>query len=105
MIRLELPKALCSYADDKSTLELDGPYGTVGEALVALRGKAPAALDRIMDEQGSVRRHVNVFVNGAAPNASAAAPTAVADTPDVNSNPPLRRKGPNCGTNRNRPSA
>ena len=64
MIRLELPKALCSYADDQSTLELDGPYGTVGEALVALRGKAPAALDRIMDEQGTVRRHVNVFVNG-----------------------------------------
>jgi molybdopterin converting factor small subunit len=31
---------------------------------VALRRQAPAALDRIMDEQGSVRRHVNVFVNG-----------------------------------------
>ena len=64
MITLELPKALCSYADDKSTVELDGAYGTVGEALVALRGKTPAALDRIMDEQGAVRRHVNVFVNG-----------------------------------------
>ena len=64
MITLELPKALCSYADDKSTLELDGPYGTVGEALVALRAKAPAALDRIMDEQGIVRRHVNIFVDG-----------------------------------------
>ena len=64
MITLELPKALCSYADDKSTVELDGSYGTVGAALVALRGKAPAALDRIMDEQGAVRRHVNVFVNG-----------------------------------------
>ena len=64
MITVELPKALCSYADDMSTLELDGSYGTVGEALVALRGKAPAALDRIMDEQGIVRRHVNVFVNG-----------------------------------------
>ena len=64
MITLELPKALCSYADDKSKVELDGAYATVGEALVALRGKAPAALDRIMDEQGVVRRHVNVFVDG-----------------------------------------
>jgi molybdopterin converting factor small subunit len=64
LITLELPKALCLYADDKSTVELDGAYGTVGEALVALRGKAPAALDRIMDEQGAVRRHVNVFING-----------------------------------------
>lgn len=64
MIRLELPKALCSYADEKSSLVLEGPLGTVGDALIALRGKAPAALDRIMDEQGTVRRHVNVFVDG-----------------------------------------
>jgi sulfur-carrier protein len=64
VIRLELPKALCSYADEKSSLVLEGPVGTVGDALIALRGKAPAALDRIMDEQGVVRRHVNVFVNG-----------------------------------------
>ena len=64
MIRFELPKALCAYADDKSSLVLEGPCATVGEALVALRKEAPAALDRIMDERGSVRRHVNVFVNG-----------------------------------------
>ena len=64
MIRFELPKALCSYADENSSLVLEGPVGTVGDALVALRSKAPAALDRIIDEQGSVRRHVNVFVNG-----------------------------------------
>jgi molybdopterin synthase sulfur carrier subunit len=64
VIRLELPKALCSYADEKSSLVLEGPLGTVGDALIALRGKAPAALDRIMDEQGTVRRHVNVFVDG-----------------------------------------
>lgn len=64
MIRLELPKALCSYAGERSSLELDGAYETVGEALIALRRNEPAAIDRIMDEQGSVRRHVNVFVNG-----------------------------------------
>jgi molybdopterin converting factor small subunit len=64
VIRLELPKALCSYADEKSSLVVEGPCATVGEALVALRRNAPAALDRIMDEQGSLRRHVNVFVDG-----------------------------------------
>ena len=64
MIRLELPKALCSYADENSSLVLEGPCATVGEALVALRRNAPAALDRVMDEQGSVRRHVNVFLDG-----------------------------------------
>ena len=64
LITLELPKALCSSGDENSSLILEGTVGTVGDALVALRRQAPAALDRIMDEQGSVRRHVNVFVNG-----------------------------------------
>jgi sulfur-carrier protein len=64
MIRLELPKALCSYADENSSVVLEGSPGTVGDALSALRTKAPGALDRIMDEQGIVRRHVNVFVDG-----------------------------------------
>ena len=64
MIKIELPKALCSYADDNSSVVLEGSVGTVGGALTALGRKVPAALDRIMDEQGTVRRHVNVFVNG-----------------------------------------
>jgi molybdopterin synthase sulfur carrier subunit len=64
LIRVELPKALCSYADENSSLVVEGSCGTVGDALVALGRKAPGALDRIMDERGTVRRHVNVFVNG-----------------------------------------
>jgi molybdopterin converting factor small subunit len=63
LITVELPKALCSYADENSTLVLTGSCKTVGEALLALREKSPGALDRIMDEQGAVRRHVNIFVN------------------------------------------
>ncbi len=64
MIKIELPKALCSYAGENSSVVLEGSVGTVGAALTALGRKVPAALDRIMDEQGTVRRHVNVFVNG-----------------------------------------
>lgn len=64
MITVELPKALCSYADENSRLVLTGSCKTVGDALLALREKSPGALDRIMDEQGAVRRHVNIFVNG-----------------------------------------
>ncbi|MDP9202094.1 MAG: MoaD/ThiS family protein [Gemmatimonadota bacterium] len=64
MITVELPKALCAYTDEKSSLVLDEACKTVGDALEALGRKSPGALDRIMDEQGTVRRHVNVFVNG-----------------------------------------
>ena len=64
MIRLELPQALCSYAEQNSSVVIEGSVKTIGEALSALGKRSPAALDRIMDERGNVRRHVNVFVNG-----------------------------------------
>lgn len=64
MIRVELPQALCSDADQNSSVVIDGSVTTVGDALSVLGRSSPAALDRIMDERGDVRRHVNVFVNG-----------------------------------------
>ena len=64
LITVELPNVLCSYTEDNPSLVLDEPCKTVGDALAALGRKSPGALDRIMDERGSVRRHVNLFVNG-----------------------------------------
>lgn len=64
MITLELPNALCSDTGAESSVSLDGAYRTVGDALDALGRHSPRARERIMDEQGQVRRHVNVFVNG-----------------------------------------
>lgn len=64
MITVELPNVLCSYTDQNPSLVLEEPCKTVGDALAALGRKSPGALDRIMDERGDVRRHVNLFVNG-----------------------------------------
>lgn len=62
MIRIELPKALNCYVDGKSVLEINEKPGTVGDALSALGRLSPGVLDRVMDEQGAVRQHVNVFL-------------------------------------------
>ena len=64
MITVELPNVLCSYTDQNPSLVLHEPCNTVGDALAALGRRSPGALDRIMDERGDVRRHVNLFVNG-----------------------------------------
>ncbi|MDQ6769446.1 MAG: MoaD/ThiS family protein [Gemmatimonadota bacterium] len=64
MITVELPNVFCSYTNNNPSLELDEPCNTVGDALAALGRKSPGALDRIMDERGDLRRHVNLFVNG-----------------------------------------
>ncbi len=64
MITVELPNVLCSYTEQNPSLVLHESCKTVGDALAALGRKSPGALDRIMDERGDVRRHVNLFVNG-----------------------------------------
>jgi len=64
MITIELPKSLGLTVDGKSTVEIDEPCSTVGSALAALGEESPGVLDRIIDEQGNVRAHVNVFSDG-----------------------------------------
>lgn len=64
MITIELPKALGLSVDGKSTVLIDEPCPTVGDALTALGRRAPGVLDRVVDEQGQVRMHVNVFRDG-----------------------------------------
>jgi len=64
VIRLELPNVLCSQNGEQSLVVVDGTCRTVADALSALSGRVPGAHNRIMDERGNVRRHVNVFVNG-----------------------------------------
>lgn len=38
--------------------------GTVGEALAAVFAARPALRGYVLDDQGAVRRHVSIYVNG-----------------------------------------
>ncbi|HEX8930262.1 MAG TPA: ubiquitin-like small modifier protein 1 [Actinomycetota bacterium] len=62
-VRLHLPGALRQYAGGASVLELAGD-STVSELLGALGGDHPGVHQRVVDELGALRPHVNVFVNG-----------------------------------------
>lgn len=62
MITVELPRALAELIDGRTTVTLDEPCATAGEALSALARKSAAVADRVVDERGEVRPHVNVFV-------------------------------------------
>ena len=61
-ISIVLPHALTPYARGSDTLHVAERCATVGEALAAVASRWPAVTDRILTEQGDVRRHVNVFV-------------------------------------------
>ncbi len=60
VVRLRAP--LSELAGGRRELELDG--ATVRDVLRALEREHPAIAGWILDEQVSIREHVNVFVNG-----------------------------------------
>jgi molybdopterin converting factor small subunit len=59
VVRLRAP--LSELAGGRRELELDG--STVAEVLRALEREHPDVRGWILDERGSIREHINVFVN------------------------------------------
>ncbi|PYP79185.1 MAG: molybdopterin synthase sulfur carrier subunit [Gemmatimonadetes bacterium] len=57
-----LPRALLPYAHGLGTVQIAEPCATVRDALAATAARLPAVIDRVLTEQGVLRRHVNVFV-------------------------------------------
>ena len=60
LVRLRGP--LKQLAGNSSEHTVDG--ASVGELLAAIESTHPAAKGWILDESGTLRRHINVFVNG-----------------------------------------
>jgi sulfur-carrier protein len=65
MITIEVPRALVVRLDEDAVIEIEQGCATVREALDALALRSPGIVDRVLDEQGRVRRHVNVFADDA----------------------------------------
>ena len=61
-ISVIVPNALTPYTRGVGTLVLDERCATVAEVLAALAMRLPALTDRVLTEQGELRRHVNIFV-------------------------------------------
>lgn len=62
-VTVALPGALQPYAGGRSEVEVEGG-ATVGATLTALARRHPGVVDRVLDERGELRRHVNLFVDG-----------------------------------------
>jgi molybdopterin converting factor small subunit len=61
-VTVSLPGALASYAEGRRRVVIEPPFTTVGQALDQLWRLYPGLRDRVLTEEGAVRRHVNVFV-------------------------------------------
>jgi sulfur-carrier protein len=61
-ISIVLPSALMRYTRGTGSVSVDASCRTVASALAELATQWPAVTDRVLTEQGGLRRHVNVFV-------------------------------------------
>jgi molybdopterin synthase sulfur carrier subunit len=61
-VTVRIPSYLAAFADGRNSIVLEGTPATTGGLLDELWNLHPALRDRILDEQGQVRQHINVFV-------------------------------------------
>ena len=61
MTTIRIPTPLRTATGGAATVDVEG--ATVGEALAALEQAHPGVAERLLDEQGRLRRFVNVFVD------------------------------------------
>ena len=59
-VKVRIPTTLRSLAGGASEVEVEG--ATVGEVLKNLDAAHPGFADRLLDDEGGLRRFVNVFV-------------------------------------------
>jgi molybdopterin converting factor small subunit len=59
-----VPGALREFSGGRGELTIDGPAGSVRDALSLLWKECPGARDRVLTERGDVRTHINIFVDG-----------------------------------------
>jgi sulfur-carrier protein len=78
-ISVVLPHALYPYSRGAGTLTVEERCETVADALAAIAARWPALTDRVLTEQGELRRHVNVFVGEESIRFMSGLDTAVGD--------------------------
>jgi len=59
-VRVRVAPLLYSYTGGLKTIEVEGK--TVAEAIAAIDSRFPGVAFRVIDEQGQIRPHMNIFL-------------------------------------------
>jgi molybdopterin converting factor small subunit len=60
-VTVHLSGHLKAFSGGTTKMELPGEFVNVGDVLDALWKRHPALRDRVLNEQGEIRQHVNIF--------------------------------------------
>ncbi len=63
-VTIHLSGHLKAFSDGEVEIPLPGEFMTVLDALDALWSRYGALHDRVLNEQGEIRQHVNIFADG-----------------------------------------
>jgi molybdopterin synthase sulfur carrier subunit len=63
-VRVRLPGVLAEHADGQRSLEIEPAPCDIAALLDVLEGRHPRLCRRLRDETGTLRRHVNIYVDG-----------------------------------------
>jgi len=61
-ITIHIPGALREFTAGRPRVEISLARGTVADALTELWRLHPGVRDRVVNEQGQVRQHINIFI-------------------------------------------
>jgi molybdopterin converting factor small subunit len=63
VVTVRLPTALRPFSGGRSSVAVDaGADATIADVLASMVRICPGVVDRVLDEQGALRRHVNLYV-------------------------------------------
>ncbi|MEO8218049.1 MAG: ubiquitin-like small modifier protein 1 [Acidobacteriota bacterium] len=81
-VLFRIPGQLRELAGDRSEIRVESA-ASLSDALAHLWTSCPAIRDRVVNELGEVRPHVNIFVNGECIRDAAGLTTSVSDGSEI----------------------
>jgi len=61
-VTFHIPAGLREFTNGRRQVEIDASPATLGDALAALWAAYPGVRDRMANEQGQIRQHINIFI-------------------------------------------
>lgn len=82
-VTVRIPSYLAAFAEGRNSIVVDASPATAGGVLRSLWTLHPALRDRILDEKGELRQHINVFVDNESVRFAGGLATPVLDGSEI----------------------